>query len=827
MKKKNPPAGDLKQNFTVGLIDKLGTFLSNLYRELSGLLKPDPIIWKGAGWGLAGMVTFLLVLMAVLIVKSLGIPVAVLFVLFFIGSSILAATGIHFGLKLINLIPGFYRFMLFAALVALVNFWMGNTKARIVLIIYTVIVGSLLGGVSAVLLTRQWNALAIGKKALNLVMIIFGTGLLVFGFTWLFMEGFKTDPPDNAALISDYRPAHIALEDPSQDGDYSVLELTYGSGTDKQREEFGEMVTLRTDAVDGSRFVSNWKKLHGWLRTRYWGFGEEALPLNARVWYPGGKGPFPLVLIVHGNHADRDFSDPGYEYLGKLMASRGFIIASVDENFLNVSWYDLFDHLQEENDCRAWLLLKHLELWRAWNKDPKNPFCGKVDMENIGLIGHSRGGEAVAIAACLNRLPHNPDDATMAFDFNFNLRSVIAIAPVDGQYRPAHTGTSLENINYFVIHGSNDMDLRTYDGSRQFQRIKFHDEGHYIKAGLYVFGANHGQFNTVWGRNDNSFPLMALFNKRQIMSREDQEKIAKVFFSAFLEVTLKGSTGYIDLFRDYRSGFDWLPETVYLNQFEDPECEFICTFEEDINVLTTTLEGGEIQSENLTVWKERVVPLKWNNQATRAVYAGWNLKETDSIPGILSIRQQGANQIRTDSHSYLYFVMADAKENSNPYPNGKEEEETGTENKMEYPAGEGNSERQPGESGSKKKSAEHEKKAKDREKKEPFDLTIVLVDSASQAASMPLSGYSYLSRQLEPKIMKADFMTDVAKSDLVFQVFFFPLSTFREQNTRLDIGHIQEIRFVFDRTEEGVVVIDNIGFWNDAVNAAILPDDRL
>ncbi|MCK4855963.1 MAG: hypothetical protein KAT31_16905, partial [Bacteroidales bacterium] len=405
--------------------------------------------------------------------------------------------------------------------------------------------------------------------------------------------------------------------------------------------------------------------------------------------------------------------------------------------------------LKTENDCRAWLLLKHLELWRAWDRDPKNPFYGKVDMENIGLIGHSRGGEAVAIAACFNRLPHNPDDATLAFDFDFNLRSVIAIAPVDGQYKPAGTGTTLEDISYFVIQGSNDMDLRTYEGTRQFQRTEFNDEAHHVKAGLYVFGANHGQFNTIWGRNDNSFPFMALFNKRQIMPGEDQEKIGKVFISAFLEATLNGKAGYFNLFRDYRSGINWLPETVYLTHYEDTACEFICTFDEDLNVLTATLEGGEIQSENLTVWKERVVPLKWGTQATRAVYAGWNLEETDSLPGVLSIRQQGANQISTDENSYLYFVMADAKENSNPHP---EEEE-------ENPNKKGNYNKQNDESGSNEESAEEE------EKKEPIDLTMVLVDSAGQAAALPLSTYSFLSRQLEPKLMKADFMTDVAKSD--------------------------------------------------------------
>ena len=59
------------------------------------------------------------------------------------------------------------------------------------------------------------------------------------------------------------------------------------------------------------------------------------------------------MLIVHGNHNYRQFSDPGYEYLGALLASRGFILASVDENFLN--------GLSGENDARAWVLLKHLE----------------------------------------------------------------------------------------------------------------------------------------------------------------------------------------------------------------------------------------------------------------------------------------------------------------------------------------------------------------------------------------------------------------------------------------------------------------------------------
>ena len=791
-KEGNTPARASKQRSHGGIRASLGSHLSNIFKELFKFLKPDPVVSIGAGWGLAGLVIILLVIMVILTGKNIGVTVAVFYVLFFLSISALAATGVYYGLKLVNLIPSFYRFVLFAALFALINYWKGSPGARMVLVMWTVLAGSLLGGAMAVMLTGRWHVMSAGKKVLNFITLLVGAGGLAWGFVWVFMEGYPSDLPYNASKIVDYRPDHITLADPSLEGDCPVMELTYGSGHDLRREEFAEGVTIRTESVDGSPFVKNWKKLHGWLRTKYWGFDEHALPLNGRVWYPGGEGPFPLVLIVHGNHADRDFSDSGYAYLGRLMASRGFIFTSVDENFLNGAWYDFFDKLKEENDCRAWILLKHLELWRSWNKDTKNLFHGKVDMDNIGLMGHSRGGEAVAIAACLNRLPRHPDDATLLFNFNFNIKTVIAIAPVDGQYKPAGTGTMLEDVHYFVIHGSHDMDLRTYEGSRQYHRIVYTGNAQRVKAGLYVYGANHGQFNTSWGSNDNPFPLMALFNKRQIMPKEDQERIAKVFFSAFLEATLHDKKAYFALFRDYRSGIDWLPETIYLNQYEDPACEFISTFEEDINVQTTTIDAGEIRAENLTVWREGVVPLKWNDQATRAVYAGWDQAASDSLPGMLMIRQKGEAMIATDEQSYLYFVMADAKEDPNP---GSGEVDAAN----------------PGDGSDDAVSDE----------KKPIDLTLVLVDADGLTAALPLSACSYLSRQLEPKLMKADFMDDVERSDLVFQAFFYPLSKFREQNRSLDLTRIQEIRFVFDRTAKGVVAVDNIGFWKDMLDAAI------
>jgi hypothetical protein len=182
-------------------------------------------------------------------------------------------------------------------------------------------------------------------------------------------------------------PLHI--ENPSQYGKFPVLSLTYGSGTDKQRAEFGKDRALTTEPVDASPFV---KGSEGWrmkLRKWHWGFDFDSFPVNGRVWYPDGDGPFPLVLVVHGNHSMEEHSDPGYAWLGELMASRGFILVSVDENFFNGSWRG---GLNTENDGRGWMLLRHLSVWRGWNEGSDNPFAGKVDMDRIALIGHSRGG---------------------------------------------------------------------------------------------------------------------------------------------------------------------------------------------------------------------------------------------------------------------------------------------------------------------------------------------------------------------------------------------------------------------------------------------------
>ena len=217
----------------------------------------------------------------------------------------------------------------------------------------------------------------------------------------------------------------LTASNPGEAGALAVRTLYYGSAGNNRRPEFKDSAAYRTGTVDASPFASMTPALAK-SRKEYWGYDNKAFPLNARVWYPEGDGPFPLVLVVHGNHSMEEYSDPGYQWLGELLASRGFILASIDENFLN-------GNMRAENDARGWMLLKHLEVFRALNDTAGKPLYRKVDMSRIALMGHSRGGEAVAIAGAFNRLPYYPDDANQKFDFNFDIKGLVAIAPVDGQ----------------------------------------------------------------------------------------------------------------------------------------------------------------------------------------------------------------------------------------------------------------------------------------------------------------------------------------------------------------------------------------------------------
>jgi hypothetical protein len=645
-----------------------------------------------------------------------------------------------------------------------------------VLAVIPVLIEAILGAAIAVIFGGM-KTLSPLRKTITVAGFISSISLSAVTIYWLSSPGFLPVPTPTADATN---VPQLDAPDPAKPGNFQVRTLFYGSGMDRQRPEYGVLVSLKTQPVDGSSFVQSWRGLSGKIRQHYWGFDDKAMPLNGRVWYPAGDGPFPLVVIVHGSHAMEEFSDSGYTYLGELLASRGMIVVSVDQNFLNTTLQTLgLGSIEDENDLRAWLLLQHLRLWHEWNAAKDNLFYAKVDTTNIALVGHSRGGQAVAIVALFNKLSSYPEDAAVKFDFHFNIRSIVAIAPAQEQYKPAGRLVTLENVNYLVLQGSYDSDGIAYYGIGQYNRIKFTDDQYWLKASVYIDRANHGQFNTVWGRTDQPPPLSWFLNTVPLIDGEAQRKIAKVYISAFLEATLGHKREYVPLFQDHRRGAAWLPAVTILNQVEDSRFRVLADFDEDFDVTTGTAAGIILTGQNLAVWHEGLLVLRQGSQDTSGAYLGWNKIDTSDKPASYTIVLPDglAQQWQLDNRSRLFFSLADG-------------------NRIPSAPGSTDSQSRPSAT-------------------VPLDLTVELVASNGLTVRLPLSRFAVIPSPIEVHLTKWDMLNTGRWTSLwepVLQTFELPLADFVQVNPDFNPSSLKLIRFSLDRVPVGTIILDAVGF---------------
>jgi hypothetical protein len=199
------------------------------------------------------------------------------------------------------------------------------------------------------------------------------------------------DPPLD--LIDGYiNPGFRILPDPTTDGLYA------NTGSLQYDETTQGYITVVDD--------------YGWT----W----SDVPLKASVRFPSdvpaASSPsqisaahpsYPVVLIVHGNGPLGGYL--GYEYLLDHLAHNGFIAASI--------------HMQpcQNGTDRARIARRHLEILFT--------MFGSHAANNVGLMGHSRGGEAVVIAARLNEQE----------SWGYAINAVISLAPTN-QYTDEHFG---------------------------------------------------------------------------------------------------------------------------------------------------------------------------------------------------------------------------------------------------------------------------------------------------------------------------------------------------------------------------------------------------
>ncbi|WBQ07055.1 Calx-beta domain-containing protein [Kribbella sp. CA-293567] len=242
------------------------------------------------------------------------------------------------------------------------------------------------------------------------------------------------------------------------------------------------------------------------------GLGHQA-EVVGKVYAPkGALGPRPLVVFLHGRHSvcyGDATSEPtapwpcakgekpipsyrGYDGAAKALASNGYQVVSISANAVNAFDGGVYD---QGAQARAELILEHLALWKKWSTVGGGPFgskfVGKVNLQNIGLMGHSRGGEGVARAAVLNADRGG----------QYGIRAVLPLAPTD------FARATVPGVAMSVILPYCDGDVSDLQGQ------KFYDDTRYSVTGdaaarstVTVLGANHNFFNTEWTPGQSAAP---------------------------------------------------------------------------------------------------------------------------------------------------------------------------------------------------------------------------------------------------------------------------------------------------------------------------------
>ncbi len=273
-----------------------------------------------------------------------------------------------------------------------------------------------------------------------------------------------------------------------------------------------------------------------------------------------GSGRLPVVAMIHGhaehwspNSTSNFPSYQGFRFLQDHLALNGIVSISIDTNAANF----INSHLE----MRAEMLLEGLDRLRALDSQKTSPLFGRLDFKKVGIMGHSKGGDAVVSAFIENK--------SRKENQQFGITAICSLAPPDMTGTAKIVGSSGDirtfipdripdfffdgpntlqdsRVSYLVVYGGLDGDVSGSDGALGSLGTGFrhYDRATCPKAMVFLHHCNHNRFNSEW-KNDKTGKDEKLMDPDdaaltgRLLSPADHQKLIIDYVGGFFRWKLK------------------------------------------------------------------------------------------------------------------------------------------------------------------------------------------------------------------------------------------------------------------------------------------------
>lgn len=370
------------------------------------------------------------------------------------------------------------------------------------------------------------------------------------------------------------------------------------------------------------------------------------------VGVPKGKNR-PMAIILHGSHpierASENRYDLGFSYLVDALADAGYLAIS-----MNVGMNYSFEKGEPVGYARTLAIVEQqTELLKRAISGEKDIFpcdlTAKGNMDNVILIGHSRGGTDMFEVAANTQ--------------NFKTTGFLSIAPSVVFVRE----NEIADVPTSIILPQYDGDVSRLDGATIYNELAMQSHRRNNAELIYLKNADHGGFNSSIILPD---PFASADDIEKSMSDEEQRSFITKYAIDFMNaVTKSGNTPLSDvvvipskLYEKEILASIFTPNSKQVYFAEDSNMKNISMNSSEIKIVDNSSFYGQNTAGNFKApgffEHYKLLNMKWYSEKARVdFYVNSNITNFSSL--LIDLAQDSSDEINGSRDIGCTVILTD------------------------------------------------------------------------------------------------------------------------------------------------------------------------